>query len=103
MNTERILKLADVIEESETYDQTQFFHPCGTPGCIAGHAVTMLGSDEKGPNTSEIAREELGLDEVQATALFFVWPFTINPTAKQAATVLRHLARTGEVDWEVAA
>ena len=121
MNTENILKLAETIEKSETYDQTRFAHICGTPACIAGHAALLAEPDGQmvaatercGPHfkfsdgnigyISQIAQTWLGLGDWSADELFQGWPFGEDKevTAAQAAQVLRHLAETGEVDWDI--
>lgn len=33
----RLLKAADLVENSETFDMSTFMHECGTPACILGH------------------------------------------------------------------
>lgn len=43
MNIENLKLLRDAIAESETYDQSRWAHPCGTPACVAGHAAVLAG------------------------------------------------------------
>ena len=38
MNRERLAILQERLRTTKTYDQYQFFK-CGTPACIAGHAI----------------------------------------------------------------
>ena len=49
MNRENVLKLADVVERSETFDMIVYWQVrphdarrCGTPACIAGHAAALF-------------------------------------------------------------
>lgn len=119
MNTDNIRRLADVIEAEPHTDREAasgftmmcFFHTCGTPACIAGWADTLSGADDWSGATrtdcvEERAAKWLGLAASQAYALF--WGGTeikdlksVSPT--HAASVLRHLADTGRVDWSVGA
>ena len=130
MNRENARKLATVIENSASYDQrfirwgdvffdgegkktTALTHPCGTPACIAGHAVAML-ADEMPQRDSrhnhagwlDQAADWFGFRywEDYAMNLFKAHPLVIGgieypPTPEIAAETLRHLADTGEVDW----
>lgn len=71
---------------------------CGTTACIAGWAEALFTEVEDiGGNAEEL----LGLGEPVANKLFHGFPRgNIRPA--QAADVLDHLIRTGEVDWSVA-
>ncbi|APH74136.1 hypothetical protein [Aquibium oceanicum] len=105
-------------------------HQCGTVSCIAGWAAQFLNFDGTLRDTPRkesqmveefgidhptyapepiVAAKLLGLDELDAETLFE--PMNYGPaihlewdevTPRQAAKVLRHLAKTGEVEWEVA-
>ena len=110
MNTENILKLADHIEglDPSEYDQSVFMHDCGTPACIAGHAVFLAGSWDEVSEDEEseyltpcIASRWLGLRIPKAHELFDSDPVHLDetPTPQDAARTLRHLAETGEVVW----
>ena len=111
MNKKRILELAEYIENSGTYDQAFYFHSCGTPGCIAGHAAALFKPENNSPyyiHYSEIGKKILGLNLVDSVELFDPEPykdeldefnFYREPTAKDAAAVLRNLADTGIVNW----
>lgn len=115
MNKERILALAELIEnqpheelESEFgFNMEDFTHPCGTPSCIAGWAVFQAGGLEKDYHAnSKVAAEILGLEHRQAEDLFFAWRSKIGLeeiTPFHAAATLRHLAETGDVDWDATA
>ena len=121
---ERLLHLADVVEASDTYDQTAYFHSaddgcrtkneepgihgalCGTPGCVAGHAVSLFDSETAwDPDDRRLihrtARDLLGLSISQAADLFDGAPLKGRKIGKElAAEVLRRLAYTGNVDWK---
>jgi hypothetical protein len=117
MNKERILAVADAIEKGSvqglSFDMTTYRNECGTAGCIAGWVFVMFA--EHGSKTFrcdprveeyivEQAAEILGIDEGSAEALFHAEGGTHRPewgtiTPQFAATVLRRLAETGEVDW----
>ena len=105
MNVEFCRELAQVLRESQTYDQQAYLgtgkayvgeEPCGTPGCIAGHAAALARRKNAGerlliPSYLERRREEgsewhdvpifdeardaMGLSEAQAHALFAAEPF----------------------------
>ena len=112
MNAEFCLRVADAVEASKTYDQSIYVdwrvaqdgQVCNTPACVAGHAALLVDGDaiyaEDYDHYSR-AWELMGLDEKQAQDLFRPWPLSIGeyPDGKQAAEVIRHLVRTGEVDW----
>lgn len=118
MNTERLLKLADVIEENEdhfdmdtvvmretqprmkvsTYDIAEIVDTsltaCGTTACMAGWTIHLWGADalaSKETKWMDVAAELLGLTHDEAVNLFFQFGFD----AKQAATALREMAETG--------
>ena len=86
---------------------------CGANACIAGWAVVLSGTQRKlrqyqdvrrdQPSIPEYARILLGLTDDQAHELFTAIPYAnYTPTAGDAARVLRHLASTGEADWQAA-
>jgi hypothetical protein len=125
MNKERLLLLADMIENKrppsvqpdldfhmamfwEAPEDKGFgpedpeYHTCGTSACIAGWAVATFGSGTT--NQKEIFREArvlLNLTEGQADGLFLPADPDDHAT-KIAPTVMRHLVATGEVDWDIA-
>ena len=113
MNRERLLKLAKIVETSETYDQDFFYHPCKAPACVAGHAVAEFDPKAFRRVTSgsaqpralhDMAEELLGLTHEQSDALFSSDDDSgqpIYPTRYQAAETLRDLVNTGEVYWDL--
>ena len=113
MNKANIWKLADHIEQLDPreYDQSVFAHDCGTPACVAGHALALAGRWEEADGGSEgfalpfgVAMDWLGLDDVAAERLFVSYPWGRfdDATRQDAAATLRHLAETGEVRWKSA-
>lgn len=109
MNKERLLELADVIE-NDTLPGVIFdmrcwcrdarytrdhAYECGAVCCIGGYAEQLW------PHALG-ARGALGLDCETAKYLFFadldspIW----NATRAQAAAVIRNLVATGRVDWD---
>ena len=98
------------------YDQSRYFFDCGTPACVAGHALAEVGGysysegvlrDKNGGvcHPEDAAAKELGLGAGVATDLFEGCPYgnqvyAKTPTAADAAACLRGLAETGEVQWE---
>ncbi len=91
---------------------------CGSACCLGGWTTYLFGHerwlDDDGriretvldPKTKlrvdalDEARGLLGLTERQAGQLFEASPYSDGPpTAKEAAATLRHLAKTGNVDW----
>lgn len=126
LNVENILKVADAIEAAAKPDATPAMgfnmnlwcdavenaedpmyadltgHGCGTVGCIGGWTQTLLGRPD---DNEELTGDLLGLDYVAAARLFY--PIQIarweDITPARAVAVLRHLAATGVVDWNVRA
>ena len=129
MNINKIKKLIDYLKASKMFDQTKYFHPCGTPACIAGHACIMEGYIrdngsaftrfsmvlKKGEYTSmsaEMAATKiLELTYQQSQAAFSEAPYgyfedlddenwKIKPTTvDDAIAMLENLIETGEVEW----
>jgi hypothetical protein len=111
MNKDRILALATFIEQQpherdwcapSGFGMGAVLHTCGTPSCIAGWA----GWEAQGrPDTVKgdaegDGQEYLGIDGTTANDLFY--PKRLNYldiTPAQAASVMRELAETGEVNW----
>jgi len=112
MNTENMLKLADVIEKQEHvletdysgFNMAKYWHPCGTPSCIAGFASNEAGFTKRNALTFSRARKWLGIGDAIAERLFapserqLGFPM-LNITPAMAAWTLRNLAETGEVVW----
>lgn len=103
---ERILRLANTIERSPTYNQGTWVHPCGSPACIAGHATSQCNMEHNNalPLTNpHIAEAYMGLSVTSAHYMFSGAPLVMTrgrmPTNKEAAAVLRNYVSTGVVDW----
>ena len=121
MNKERILEIADLIEtghERMVFDMTEWGeeHPCGTAACIAGWTVARFGWNGRamkidhrrplggGRDVFDGALSVLGLSFPEAPRLLAPnegrdGVSMTEVTAPHAVRTLRHLAKTGEVDW----
>jgi hypothetical protein len=95
-----ILDLATFIEELPPgrYSQRNYHDGHGTR-CICGWQNYRKGRIKQ--DDWEEAADDLGLSLHEAEDLFraYPWETVAEPTARDAARVLRHLAVTGEVDW----
>jgi hypothetical protein len=131
MNKERLIKLAKKLESPEAaahFNLGEWFavegdsvdsadepvsvliKKCGTTACIAGWAVAMFMPDksygsafffENGKEALELNYNEaralfLGIDLAETTGMCMM-----DVTPIQAASVIRHLVDTGEVDWSI--
>jgi len=112
IRTGRMYRVAKILENEDELDKLKFEfymatwsrhgeHTCGTVGCIGG-LVELLHPGEE-------ARISLGISELQESSLFFMRDYRRsddNPklmglvTAKEAATGLRNMARTGQCNWK---
>jgi hypothetical protein len=127
MNKERILLLANVIENATppakhpnlTFEMSSFwwgpedegfspaeegYHTCGTTACIAGWAVALFTEEEASEaNIPMMAQDVLELTYQQADSLFIpeLSRRYEDITPAIAAQVLRRFAETGLIDWEV--
>jgi hypothetical protein len=126
MNVDRILRVADAIEKHEIKDlgfnmgsyysmleEDKSGYGCGTTACIGGWAMALAypgnylerpwSRDKSGAPvfTNEAAAEWLGLDDERATELMLQDGVIIDATAAEAVRTLRHLAATGEVNWNL--
>ena len=120
MNRENILAVADAIEKHSIPDlgfnmagfhaegwEDLSQHNCGTTACIGGYATILLngGGEYRTIPDGKIA-DWLGVPIETAEALFYATGVDYGPqwfekvTPSQAVSVLRHLAETGEVDWD---
>lgn len=120
MNIENIHRLADYLDTLNEvaparFNMNQWYaeHPCGTIGCIAGHAMVLL--DPRGAQWNwkpYNAAEHLGLvcNQLERSVELFTPDEDIlrecgldyrGVRANHAAKVLRHLAATGKVDWTI--
>lgn len=124
MNVENIRKVATVIqaqphaslfkESAQGFLMSRYYHPCGTPACIAGWSHALAAPDfdpfalpQAEPELSEIqsvAAEYLGLPLDLAVREVFRGTDSqgdlarITPT--MAADFLNNLADTGIADWK---
>lgn len=73
---------------------------CGTAACIEGYYRLF-----RGPEDNYDFREYYGLALDQYDELCmpenYDRPWLFNPTPQEAAKVIRHLVKTGEVDWSI--
>lgn len=123
MNVENILKVADAIEQhsiselgfnmaitikegTSLVDRTGY--NCNTVACIAGWAVVIdRGLKEalvvaRNMETCDTALEILDISEEDGDDLFTPPGYGKGEhTPVQAVRTLRHLAATGEVDWDL--
>ena len=106
MNVENINKLIDHLESipEVEYNQKWYMFKCGSPACIAGHAVRLArGKDYslEGSHISLIAGKWLGINEVTKKKMFHARNYckTDAPTTKDAINMLKNLIETGEVVW----
>lgn len=102
VNVAEILRVADLVERSATFDMAHHFHQCGTPACIAGHVLISHGYSF---GSTHMAAGILGLNDEQRTRLMLVIGDDLKRlgysqiTNAHAAACLRKLAATGVVDW----
>ncbi|QIG75334.1 hypothetical protein EVC29_105 [Rhizobium phage RHph_Y52] len=120
MNKERILQLADHIEnlpDPSKFDMGSYGHRCGAPACFAGHTFELFAGGHRetlgGGEIHATAASLLDLTDVEADRLFtpstvvirefgqidHITPYDISN--KTGAKVLRHFAETGTIDFEV--
>ena len=125
MNVDRILELADFIENSETYVEKQWNeqfgtelslkrNPDGSPANLIGHGIALFREkywndfldiceehdidSERSKETYQEVQLYLKLDIVETMKLFYRDPW-LNPTKEETAETLRYLAKTGKVKW----
>lgn len=116
MRTGRIYRLANFIEKlpPKLFDMNSGMtgklpnHTCGTAACIAGWAGHLWPEEchhSLTENGEELAwsyhktRRALGISKESAVTLFYDYPLSCS--RQHAAAVLRHLAKTGKVDWSI--
>lgn len=126
MNKVNILKVADTIERhmksGKPFKGVGFnmmdlcgdgrpdhIDDCKTTACIAGWACLVSGKAKSARGLKRIAYIDeaaakfFGLPSFEANVLFFprdVWCLNVlDKTPRQAVATLRHLARTGKVNW----
>lgn len=102
MNIPEIDRTIEKLRKTTTFYMPDFFHSCGTPGCIAGH---VIGSrvEAVGANPSRLASDMLGIPREVGANLFT--PFHIDylavtvPIAIQALENLKAGATTEKELW----
>jgi hypothetical protein len=115
VNVAEILRVADLISASPSFNMSRWVHDCGTPACIAGHLVgtrvrkrvaLLQAEDDAAGIEYMIAKAAplLAISEEVARHLFMPWTLfrslsSPEISAEWAAACLRKLAETGEVDW----
>lgn len=106
MNKDRVFKLADHIESGYMFSQLN--SSVSGCGCVAAHAARLWPDEARDALILDRAyltdlMHTLGLDWATASDIYY-WRGD-NPSSavskEQAAAMLRHLANTGEVDWNV--
>lgn len=115
MKIDNIKNVIKFLEVSETYDQSNWAHDCGTPACIFGHAAAL------NQNVETFDWDIIDFGYIQASGTDYMGftdrfdiveslsrPYPLrdenayhHPTNKQAIEVLNHLIETGEVDWGI--
>ena len=99
--------------ESPTISTDDLIRQCGSAGCLAGWTALLYGQPLNANNPQVFASQYLELNEVVTDELFtpkehnededddanFGSLIYGDITAGRAAKVLRHLAATGDVDW----
>ena len=101
--TEMLLRLADYVEASKHFDMRRW---CD---CIAGHTVELFGQYHDGywyawsdrSNTAADILDLKGKDAVKLFQTFKTDDVAACTDRKQAASVIRHYAQTGKVDWNI--
>ena len=111
MNIENVTYLIDRLEsiDDSEYDQRRITHDCGTPACIAGHAIYTGGAihlldNEVGSNSMYIldcAAKYLELSEDEKFNIFRAFPFVhgYKTTKQEAVRMLKNFLEIGEVVW----
>ncbi|RWM32592.1 MAG: hypothetical protein EOR77_21415 [Mesorhizobium sp.] len=117
---DRGFNMTSYVAAGVSVEQTNVGFQCNSTACIAGWASLVLGENGEIMKTArkssevddfyeDFAGDLLGLDHRTAMELFEPMNVLIEPdaawdevTPRQAAKVLRNLAKTGEVDWSIA-
>ena len=107
MIKDRVLALANFVEESKTFDMRTPFHESGSPACLLGHAKALArvrGWDIYSPGGRLLGLNPQQIDKLYSPDGSFHFHSEPNQgnfiTQPHAIACLRHLAETGEVDWE---
>src|SRR5262245_29537161 len=95
----------DTFGSTDTHFKDHTGHHCGTNACIAGWTVALLTpKNYNSYGAPYVAQDLLGLNDAQANRLFYALGYgrrlnNIKPAL--AVAVLRNLAKTGEVNWNI--
>ena len=112
MKVDNIRKTIESLKASNTYDQDKYYHNCGTPACIAGHAAIDSNSSFKYLVTGDVNTDELvdtacewfGIKPLsyEESELFgrVYLPDDSSPTKEDAVTMLENWIETGKIDWD---
>ena len=119
MNIDNIRKTIESLKASTTYDQTDYNHICGTPACIAGHAIVDAGYIFSSPSgiiinqngdkaqLNKVISEWFGLSDAYLFDITRAAPLGrdnqgeyIHVPKEYAIAMLEKLIRTGVVDWD---
>jgi len=112
MERDRIKLLACTLRRADRFDAEKWFHECGTPACMAGYACFLARDwpvdgkvdpdmlEEEFADPHVVAREWLGLSNLEATVLFHP-PNYIRKrvTGGDAADALESLLDAGYPTW----
>ena len=123
MNAENLGRLANVIEDlptveydysydapgpegsmyADTFCMKEEQHRCGSPACLLGWAEHIFGRDAYDALDLSFPDETVALFTPENRhARFGAGPDEYGHiTAQHAAAVLRHAAKTGEIDWSI--
>lgn len=102
MNKDRLMKVREVVAVSPTFQMDRYAHDCGTPACVAGHAIVMFHEGELLPvsHYKGTAQELLGLSSDEADWLF-LGMFSQKPlgevTREAVIAAIDHLLAGGPV------
>lgn len=72
MNIERLNAVKEAIMKTPDFSMKDYFHECGTPACIAGHAAEMYSDNilSKRWLTHCVAEDVLNLTPIEGSWLF---------------------------------
>lgn len=114
-----LISLAHLIEQEakEKFSMYHYFHPCGSPMCMAGWTFEMFNrsaNELNGSSTRFVAATSLGIPVDLGKMLFTPHEMIIIHVGDEkriykvyeithigAGKLLRHLAATGILDWTV--
>ena len=113
LNIENIKKTIEALKTTESYDQTLWYHICGTPGCITGHAIfsctdygilncqAVIDSHANFVNCiDDILTDIFNVSKYQCDLITDQNPLKgPTATAEDAIRMLEGLIETGTVNW----